>query len=545
MKLKERLYITLLIISLVPLLLCGFVMLYQNNRNMKGLIEENLVGISESQIDNIENFFEKIKQDMEIVTNYSFLQQEVLASLGRAESAGKTTTDHLEEILSERMLHQPYIQSMVITDKNFITVAASEDYVKGVDSGLGIASAKFFQGDFCIGNIYNRQTEHEKVQAVLAYHGIFYQGELIGFLAEEIRIDYFERYHEGNVFWDNGVMIIRDGNGATVTLGGAGENSKDFEEEQAKHDQKIENERLKRGYMTEGAVTYTVDDVKYIAQYSKLEYTDWDIRVSANIDSYMKVGISYGALFVAIMVVGILLMQVMNKYITVKTVQPMEEIREVLQRVQRTKDYSIRLEPGTDDEMGQLQHEVNRLLQCVMELQMQEKAEQKSLEKKAEKDPMTGVMNKKAIAAGVQQMAEEIATREGKIAVGFVDIDDFRDYNTNYGHAEGDHVIKFVANTLRETIPGSVGRNGGDEFVFCMETDGREIVAQTMELLSRKLQNGVINGVTGERMPIPCSIGIVIERAGKTDYRMLIQGADEAMYQAKGNGKNTYYIMVK
>jgi len=41
------------------------------------------------------------------------------------------------------------------------------------------------------------------------------------------------------------------------------------------------------------------------------------------------------------------------------------------------------------------------------------------------------------------------------------------------------------------------------------------------------------------------AVGIVIERAGKTDYRMLIQAADEAMYQAKGNGKNTYYIMVK
>lgn len=545
MKLKERLYITLLCISLIPLLLCGFVMLYQNNRNMKGVIEENLLGVSESQIDNIENFFEKVKQDMEIMTNYSFLQKEVLASLGRVESEGESTQEHLEEILSERMLHQPYIQSMVITDKNFLTVAASEEYVEGADSGLGIASAKFLKGDFYIGNIYNRQTSTGKIQAVLAYQGIYYQGELIGYLAEEIRVDCFDRYHEGNVFWDNGVMVIRDGNGSVVTIGGAGENAKDFEESQAVHDQQIENERIKRGYQTEGAVTYTVDDTKYIAQYSKLEYTDWTIRVSADIDSYMTVGISYGALFVAIMAVGILLMQVMNKYITIKTVQPMEEVREVLQKVQQTNDYSIRLEPGTDDEMGQLQHEVNRLLQCVMELQMQEKAEQKSLEKKAEKDPMTGVMNKKAIAASVQQMAEEIEPREGKIAVGFVDIDDFRDYNTNYGHAEGDHVIKYVANTLRETIPGSVGRNGGDEFVFCMETDGREIVAQIMERLHRKLQNGVINGVTGERMPIPCSIGIVIERAGKTDYRKLIQEADEAMYQAKGNGKNTYYIMVK
>ena len=545
MRLRDRLYITLLTITLVPLLLCGLIMLYQNNKNAEGLIEENLLGISKSQIDNIENFFEKVKQDMEIVANYSFLQQEVLVSLGQAESTDTTTRKHLEEILQERMLHQPYIQSMVITDKNFRTVAASEEYEVGVDSGLGIASAKFLTGNFAIGNIYNRQASREKIQAVLAYIGIYYHGELIGYLAEEIRIDYFDRYHEGNVFWDNGTMIIRDGNGSIVTIGGAGENADDFIQQQEKHDQKIENERIKRGYHKEGAVNYSVDDEKYIAAYSTLKYTDWTIRVSANIDSYMTVGISYGVLFVAILVVSFLLMQVMNKYVTVKTVQPMEEIRDVLQKVQLTNDYSIRLEPGTDDEMGQLQHEVNRLLQCVMELQMREKEEQKSLEKKAEKDPMTGVMNKKAIAARVQQMAEEIEPRDGKIAVGFVDIDDFRDYNTNYGHAEGDHVIKFVAHTLREMIPGSVGRNGGDEFVFCMETDGREIVAQTMELLARKLQNGVINGVTGERMPIPCSIGIVIERAGKTDYRKLIQEADEAMYQAKGNGKNTYYILVK
>lgn len=545
MKLRNRLYVTLLIISLIPLLLCGFIMLYQNNRNIEGVIEENLVGVSESQIDNIENFFEKVKQDMEIVSNYSFLQQEVLVSLGRVEKSDEATRDHLEEILEGRMNYQPYIQSMVIADKNLRTIAASEFYHAGEDSGLGVADPKFLSGEFIIGNVYTRETAEGRINAVLAYQGIYYEGELIGYLAEEILIDHFARYHEGNIFWDNGVMLIRDGRGAIVTIGGAGENEADFVEQQEKHDQKIENERIKRGYKKEGAVTYTISEERYIAQYSTLKYTDWTIRVSANVDSYMTVGISYGVLFVAIMLVGFLLMQVMNHYITVKTVQPMEEIREVLKEVQKTNDYSLRLEPETDDEMGELQHEVNHLLQCVMELQMHEKAEQKSLEKKAEKDPMTGVMNKKAIAARVQQMAEEIEPRDGKIAVGFVDIDDFRDYNTNYGHAEGDHVIKFVAHTLREMIPGSVGRNGGDEFVFCMETDGREIVTQTMELLIRKLENGVINGVTGERMPIPCSIGIVIERAGKTDYRKLIQEADEAMYQAKGNGKNTYYIMVK
>ena len=379
MRLRDRLYGVLLAITLIPLLLCGFIMLYQNDKNAENIIEENLLGVSESQIDNIENFFENIKQDMEIVSNYSFLQQEVLVSLGQAEENDASARRHLEEILQERMLHQPYIQSMVIADKNFKTVAANENYEFGADSGLGIASAKFLQGNFYIGNIYTRQAAREKIQAVLAYIGIYYRGELIGYLAEEIRIDCFDRYHEGNVFWDNGTMIIKDGNGAIVTIGGDGENADDFVAQQEKHDQKIENERIKRGYSKEGAVNYSVGNEKYLAVYSGLQYTDWSIRISANVDSYKSVGISYSVLFIAILVVSFLLMQVMNHYITIKTVQPMEEIRDVLQRVQQTNDYSIRLEPGTDDEMGQLQHEVNRLLQCVMELQMQEKEEQKSL----------------------------------------------------------------------------------------------------------------------------------------------------------------------
>lgn len=545
MKLRNRLYLILLTISLVPLILCGVLMLYQNNRNLEGVIEENLLGVSESQIDNIESFFENIKQNMEIISNFTFLKREVQASLGRGEEPDEVTRAHLEDILIQRMEYQPYIQSMVIADKNLRIVAASEDYVVGADSKLGLSGQKVLTGAFRIGNVYTRKTEDGDIRAVLAYIGIFDDGELIGYLAEEILLDYFSKYHDGNVFWDNGVMIIRDEKKAIVTIGGMDEDEPDFIQQQEKHDQKIENERIKRGFMKEGAVKYTLDGNTYIAQYAGITYTDWTIRISANVDSYMKIGISYAILLLVIMAVGLLMMHVMNHYVTVKTVRPMEEIREVLKEVQQTNDYTLRLKPASDDEVGELQHEVNRLLQCVMELQMQGKEEQKSLEKQVSKDPLTGIMNKKAIVASIQKMTEEAGLKSGTVAVGFLDIDNFRDYNTKYGHTEGDHVIKFIAHTLREIIPGSVGRNGGDEFVFCMETDGKEFVTQTMELLKHRLHKGVINGVTGENMPIPCSIGIVVERAGKTDYLTLIQEADEAMYQAKEDGKDTYYIRMK
>lgn len=48
-----------------------------------------------------------------------------------------------------------------------------------------------------------------------------------------------------------------------------------------------------------------------------------------------------------------------------------------------------------------------------------------------------------------------------QITVGFLDIDDFRDYNTNYGHQLGDAVIQFVAKILQHDLRGQVGRNGG------------------------------------------------------------------------------------
>lgn len=544
MRLRHRLYITLLTVSLIPLVLCALVMLYQNTQNVEKVIRENLLGVSQSQIDNIEDFCEQVKQDMEVMSQYSFLQQEILANLNYIH-VPDTARTHLEEILKAQTDYQPYIQSLIIVDKNLRVVAASENYIKGKHSGLGKGDTKFLSGEFCISNVYTRETNEGKKQAVMAYQGIFYEDELIGYIVQEILTSHFDKYRNNDVLWENAVLQIRDGKGALITIGGDGEEKPSFLEKQELHDQQVDKKRLSDGFEKEGSLEYGLFKEKYITCYSKLQYTDWIIRITVNVDAYVQAGMCYLALFVAVGALGILMMMVVNYFITAHTVRPIEEIRQVLKQVQQTQDYSLRIETSSRDEMGELQHEVNRLLQCVMEAQMQDKKEQKSLEKKAEKDPMTGVMNKKAIGQRVQQMIEENVGRDVKLAVGFVDIDDFRDYNTKYGHAEGDHVIKFVANTLRETIPGSIGRNGGDEFVFCMETDGCEFVEQTMELLWRKLKTGVVNSVTDERMPIPCSIGIVVEQPDNTDYCKFIQDADEAMYEAKGKGKNTYHIITK
>ena len=162
----------------------------------------------------------------------------------------------------------------------------------------------------------------------------------------------------------------------------------------------------------------------------------------------------------------------------------------------------------------------------------------------AELDPLTGIKNKKAIEQSLLSMVQQAAESEEQVTLGFLDIDDFRDYNTNFGHQEGDEIIQFVAGILQKELKGYVGRNGGDEFVFgyAGNLDKSEIETVISRIL-KELNENYISPRTKKLMPVPCSIGVVSARGDSLDYANLIQKADEAMYRAKEAGKNTFYII--
>ena len=152
---------------------------------------------------------------------------------------------------------------------------------------------------------------------------------------------------------------------------------------------------------------------------------------------------------------------------------------------------------------------------------------------------------KKAIEKEMLSMVQRAVESHEQITFGFVDIDDFRDYNTNYGHQEGDAVIQFVAQTLKENIHGAVGRIGGDEFAFCYAGELEpERIRHNADKILEILRTQHVNEQTGEVLPVPCSIGIVMSQGDTLDYTQLIRRADLAMYQAKENGKNTFVLNV-
>lgn len=124
-----------------------------------------------------------------------------------------------------------------------------------------------------------------------------------------------------------------------------------------------------------------------------------------------------------------------------------------------------------------------------------------------------------------------------------IDIDDFKDINDTYGHAVGDTVLRFVADTLKANFRFSdlVCRLGGDEFAVIMRKTGpvyKEMIVKKIEAINKTLQNPE----TG-LPPTSISVGVVFGRDGHSAQSMY-ELADQALYRVKNNGKKSYEFCV-
>lgn len=172
-----------------------------------------------------------------------------------------------------------------------------------------------------------------------------------------------------------------------------------------------------------------------------------------------------------------------------------------------------------------------------------EKKSSMHLLQRASYDNLTQLFNRETFIKSLANRIEATAVKKSLDAVMFIDLDDFKHFNDEFGHACGDEVLKFVADTLKEISfeRGFAGRFGGDEFVLCITGltlygDSGKIAQEILDILGA----GFISESTGNRLSIKCSIGIAfIRESGKTTEEILA-AADEAMYNIKKFGKSAY-----
>ena len=178
------------------------------------------------------------------------------------------------------------------------------------------------------------------------------------------------------------------------------------------------------------------------------------------------------------------------------------------------------------------------LLADLTQSRLREMSEKEKLLEKSTVDQLTGLYNKQYLREKYKGNENGAQIRKSLL---FIDVDDFKSINDNYGHLVGDEVLRELAACIKANVrvANDSIRFGGDEFVIILEETGQEDAYLVAERIRSCACGLAFNGANGA-FHITLSIGL-IEGTGSLDE--LIDKADRAMYSSKTQGKNktTFY----
>ena len=193
--------------------------------------------------------------------------------------------------------------------------------------------------------------------------------------------------------------------------------------------------------------------------------------------------------------------------------------------------------------------EIKKLERLVKERTVELAQKNKELGHLAIIDPLTDLYNRRKFDEVLSEIWHYSGRSKNLLGILFLDIDFFKLFNDNYGHAAGDLCLKQIAVLLKNTLRRKsdfVARYGGEEFVIIMPS--------TEESYMQEIAAGIIGAVNDAKIPheyskisshVTVSIGCAITVPGQHCHQTteLLKAADDMLYKAKDNGRNRFDIV--
>lgn len=160
------------------------------------------------------------------------------------------------------------------------------------------------------------------------------------------------------------------------------------------------------------------------------------------------------------------------------------------------------------------------------------------------RDPLTGLFNRNYMEETFEREIQRAIRKELNMGVIMFDIDHFKRFNDNFGHLAGDMMLKEIAsfvtaNVRKEDI---VSRYGGEEFLIIMPDASLSVAKERAEFLRRKVKDLKILYQDRLLDPVTLSFGVSSFPLHGKDVEILIKKADEALYRAKGEGRDRVVV---
>jgi diguanylate cyclase (GGDEF)-like protein len=237
----------------------------------------------------------------------------------------------------------------------------------------------------------------------------------------------------------------------------------------------------------------------------------------------------------------LLLIPILLRYIFKRWLaNPIDKLIHQISRVEKM-DYSKSTEVSTGDELEIISKNINTLALTIEDRENALKKSQENFEYLSTHDTLTDVPNIRLYVINLEAALKRAKRNKTKVAVIFIDLDEFKNINDTLGHNVGDKLLQEVAKRLQSNIreSDSIARIGGDEFNIFLENihsieDIQEVADKIVYSFSEIFYCGE------NEIRTTASIGISVYPEDGENSTSLIKNADLAMYKSKDEGKNSY-----
>jgi len=262
----------------------------------------------------------------------------------------------------------------------------------------------------------------------------------------------------------------------------------------------------------------------------------------------------YYLIVFAVILISLVFSILLSVWVQRRFATPLIRLADVAKQIAATGNYSLQVTDKASGELGQLIEVFNSMVRkvdtreqaleaLVLDRTTELEALNSKLEQQAYYDSLTKLPNRFLYEDRLKQSIAYAAREGSKVALMFIDLDNFKDVNDTWGHAAGDALLCQVSRRLEQQCRqmDSVARIGGDEFTMLfMLNDEHDDINEISRRIISVFQMPF--DILDQPLVVTMSVGVAVYPTHGYDFDVLKAKADEAMYQAKMAGRNQFYI---
>jgi diguanylate cyclase (GGDEF)-like protein len=246
-----------------------------------------------------------------------------------------------------------------------------------------------------------------------------------------------------------------------------------------------------------------------------------------------------------IMATIILALISLSYYLARNIISRIRNIDMLLTRSINDSDFTIKIVDDGNDEVTHIAKGINNYMSWLKDLVSNIKETSSEHEHLANHDSLTGLANRNLFFTRLTHLTDQLHRCDRHHAICYIDLDHFKKINDELGHATGDKVLQMCAKRLSQYIRmgDTAARLGGDEFAMILE----EINPDQAQAFAQKLLEEMKKpfDIDEQTLNIGISIGITFfPNAESTDPKILLDQADQALYEAKKSGRHQYRCFI-